>query len=110
MGLLLFLILINLCGFGNLESEIGETLTTQKRKFQPSTFHAKFVDDLTIVESLNLKEALVSNPERDLPDNYHARLGLKLAPEKSQVYTQIYKIQEYANENQIQDDIKHTKL
>ena len=110
LGLLLFLILINLCGFRNLESEIGETLTTQKRKFQPSTFHAKFVDDLTIVESLNLKETLVSNPDRELPDNYHARLGLKLAPEKSQVYSQIDKIQKYAHENQMKINCRKSKF
>ena len=64
LGLLLFLNLINDCGFEKNETKIGETIT-------------KYVDDLTILEAINLKEALVRNPIRPLPYKYHARLGLK---------------------------------
>ena len=35
--------------------EIGETITNQRAKFKPQSFHAKYVDDLTIAESFNLK-------------------------------------------------------
>ena len=41
---------------------------------------------MTIAEAFNIKEAVVDNPDRQLPDPYHARLGLKLAHEKSLVY------------------------
>ena len=50
LGLLLFLVLINFCGFDN-DCNIGEKITNPKNKFKPETFLAKFVDDLTIDES-----------------------------------------------------------
>ena len=62
----------------------------------PSSFHAKFVDDMTIAEAFNIKETVVDNPERQLPDPYHSRLGLKLANEKSLVYKKIREIHEYS--------------
>ena len=101
LGLLLFLILINDCGFDDQDKPIGQTITSQKKKFSSPTFHSKYVDDLTIAEAINLKETLLPNTERALPDPYHARLGQKLCPEKSKMYEQIGKIQEYASENQM---------
>ena len=101
LGLLLFLILINYCGFENVETKIGQTITKQKRKFVSSTLHTKYVDDLTLLESLNLQEVLIPNPQRPQPDNFHARLGLKLHPDKSQVYNQIEKVERYAKINEM---------
>jgi hypothetical protein len=43
LGLLLFLNLINCCGFDNAQTNIGEEITNKKRKFQPSTLHAKLM-------------------------------------------------------------------
>ena len=63
-----------------------------------------------IAEAINLKETIVPNPCRPLPDNYHARLGLKLDPEKSKVYDQIIKIEEYANINEIYGFQSHKQL
>ena len=54
-----------------------------------------------MAEAFNMKDALVPNPSRTFPDYYHARLGLKLADEKSKVYAQLSKIQDYATENQM---------
>ena len=54
-GLLLFLILINDCGFDHQESKIGITITNKRKKFANPTMHAKYVDDLTIAEAINLK-------------------------------------------------------
>ena len=109
LGLLLFLILINLCCFDEHQN-IGQTITNPKKKFTPSTFHSKYVDDLTIAESFNLKDSLVPNPDRELPDPFHARLGQKLDTEKSQVYDQLYKIQEYAIQNEMMLNIAKTKF
>ena len=81
--------------------EIGETITNQRAKFKPQSFHAKYVDDLTIAESFNLKEVLISNPDRVLPENYHARFGQKLSGEKSNVYSQISKLDQYALQNEM---------
>ena len=110
LGLLLFLILINLCGFDDQNVNIGEMITQPKNKFTPQKFHTKYVDDMMIAESFNIKEALVDNPNRPLPDNFHARLGQTLPAEKSVVYNQILKIKEYADENQMMINFPKTKF
>ena len=46
LGLLLFLILINLCGFSQEETKIGSTITKAKQPFKQPTFHTKYVDEL----------------------------------------------------------------
>ena len=66
LGLLLFLIMINDCGFENTEERIGDTITGRKKKFNSTTLHTKYVDDLTILEALNLKEVLVPNQDRPI--------------------------------------------
>ena len=86
MGLRLYLILINLCGFKKNYCSIGDKITRAKGKFIPETLHTKFIDDLTIVESINVKETLVPNVVRILPDNFNDRFGLKLPEDKSKVY------------------------
>ena len=53
LGLLLFLILINCCGFRDQRTNVGETITNGKKTFKPTTLHTKFVDDMTIAESFN---------------------------------------------------------
>ena len=110
LGLLLFLILINLCGFSQEQTKIGSTITKAKQPFKQPTFHTKYVDDLLIAEALNMKESLISNPNRTLPDTYHSRFGLKLDPEKSKVYKEIKNIQEYATKNQMKINSSKTKF
>ena len=109
LGLLLFLILINLCGDSHYEG-IGKKITKPKKKFSPSTFHAKFVDDMTIAESFNIKDSVIPDPNRALPDNYHARLGLKLDPGKSEVYEKIKQIKDYSNKNEMKLNLGKTKF
>jgi hypothetical protein len=110
LGLLLFLILINLCGFDNQETNVGKTITNPKKKFTPSTLHAKYVDDLTLAESINLKESLIPYPERPLPDPFHARTGQKLPADNSAIYQQIDKIQGYASDNQMKLNTAKSKF
>ena len=110
LGLLLFLILINFCGFENVESKIGEKITNPKKKFAASTLHTKYVDDMTILESFNLQEVLIPNPKRTLPDNFHARLGLKLDHTKSQVYSQIEEIEKYSKINEMKINCEKSKF
>ena len=109
LGLLLFLILVNSCGESH-NHRIGEQITKRKKKFSPSTFHAKFVDDMTIGESFNIKECLIPNPDRPLPDSYHARLGLRLEPEKSKTYEQIQMIKDYSETNEMKLNLSKTKF
>ena len=98
LGLLLFLVLINFCGYKS-QQNIGEKITNGKKKFNTATFHSKYVDDLTIAEALNIKDSVLPNPGRPLPDSYHARLGQKLAPHKYKVNEQLDQVQDYAREN-----------
>ena len=109
LGLLLFLILINMCGETTYEG-IGNVITKSKTKFSPSTFHAKFVDDMTIAESFNIKDSVIPNPNRVLPDTYHARLGQQLDPVKSKVYKKIMEIKDYSDTNEMKLNLGKTKF
>ena len=42
-GLLLFLILINDCGFEGQKSSIGDQITSKKKKYTPANLHTKWV-------------------------------------------------------------------
>ena len=109
LGLFLFLVLINLC----VEQEyknIGNEMTDPKRKFSPTTFHAKFVDDLTIGEAFNIKNSVLPNPDRPLPDTYQSRLGQKLDPEKSKVYNLVKEIRNYSIENDMKLNLSKSKF
>ena len=75
LGLLLFLVLINLCGFDDQLTNVGRTIPQPKKKFCPKTLHTKFVDDMTIAESFNLNETLLPNPGRSLLDAFMLDLG-----------------------------------
>ena len=68
------------------------------------------MDDLTIAESINLKEALIPNPDRPFPDPFHARLGQKLNSDASLVYNQIFQVQNYAQENEMKINFSKTKF
>ena len=109
LGLLLFLVLVNFCGFDS-HQDIGSTITNPKKKFKPATFHSKYVDDLTIAESFNIKESVVPDPDRPLPDTYHARLGQKLPADQSQVYKQLDNVQEYARNHEMKINFAKTKF
>ena len=41
------------------------------------------------MEAINLKEAMILNPDRVRPEPYHDRLGQQLDPSLSKVYEQI---------------------
>lgn len=110
LGLILFLVLINDCGFDNQSVEIGKTITQPKGKFSASNLHAKFIDDLTILEALKLDDALIENPDRPLPDPYHCRTGQKLDPEVSQILKQLHIIQNYADENEMKINFKKSQF
>ena len=103
------MILINLCSTED-HPNIGEQITNPKKKFSPSTFHAKYVDDLTIAESFNIQESVVDHPGRPLPDNFHAKLGQKLEPEKSLVYKEIVNIKNYATVNEMKLNVSKSKF
>ena len=72
--------------------------------------HLKYVDDLSLAESINLPEKLVLAPGRQQPDTYHARTGHVLPVESSHVFQQLRKTEEYARVNEMKINKKKTKL
>ena len=112
LGLLLFLVYINGTGFENQINNTGELLTSKRNMKIANTIHLKYVDDLTLAETINLSEKLVVNPtsSRPQPDMYHARTGHSLPIVNSQVYQQLKKTENFAKMNQMQINYKKSKL
>ena len=59
--------------------KIREVINQKKKQFQSPTLHTKYVDELTLLEAIKMKEDLIPNPDRPLPDPFRTRLGLKLS-------------------------------
>ena len=112
LGLLLFIVLINDVGFSNQENNTGDLITCKKNLRTTNQLHLKFVDDLTLAESLILKDSVVSVPlsARPQPDPYHARTGHALNPGKSEVIKQINLVNQYAQENEMKVNLGKTKF
>ena len=75
--------------------------------------HLKYVDDLSLAESINLPVKLqtIPNSERPLPDVFRARTGHELSMSRSVVHNQLLKTVEYAKDNHMQQiNYRKTKL
>ena len=72
--------------------------------------HLKYVDDLSLAEAINLPDKLVHATGRVQPDTFHARTGHALPIEKSKVYNQLLRTDEYARENGMKINQKKTKI
>ena len=112
LGLLLFLVLINDVGFDAQSNDVGDVITSKKNVKQLNEIHLKYVDDLLIAEAINMKEQLETVPiqDRPLPDTYHARTGHCFPLEESKVHSQLLKTKKYAKDNEMQLNLKKTKL
>ena len=75
LGLLLFIVLINDIGFSNQKNNVGDLITCKRILRSANQLHLKFVDDLTLAESLilrqNVKSSLVS--EKPQPEQFQNR-------------------------------------
>ena len=112
LGLFLFIILINDVGFENQLNNVGDIINCKKMLKEANQIHLKYIDDLTIAESLPIKKSVRSIPmsERIHPESYHERTGHALLPHKSQVLQQMGKIQKYAKDNDMKLNLKKTKF
>ena len=110
LGALLFVILVNDCGFAPQAETIGQTVTRPNKKPGNRNLHLKYVDDYTILESLNLNKQFQINPSRQQPDNFRSRTGHILPPEESQVYNKIHETNEYAKLNDMKLNIDKTNF
>ena len=74
LGLFLFLIIVNSAGYKQLEKNLGSKTTQSLNKRTPIPYsHMKYVDDLSLVQSLNLPDCLTTNPNPVHPVTYRNR-------------------------------------
>ena len=110
LGLLLFIVLINDVGFKGQTNNLGELITCKKNLRAANQIHLKFVDDLTLAESIILEDSVETVSNRQRPENYHARTGHALRPENFKVYEEIKNVQNYAISNEMKLNTKKTKF
>ena len=98
LGMFLFIVLINLVGFTSQVQNVGKVITKPLNKRKPmETIHLKFIDDLTVAESLNLKKQLVPNPNGNPPRplNFHDRTEQILPESESKLQVLLNDIIDY---------------
>ena len=113
LGMFLFLILINQAGFANQNRNLGEKLATAaSKRDEIENMHAKYVDDMTIAQSINLKKDLTNDPDKNWtkPPRKRDRHEQLLPREKNQIQTQLNQLCSYADENQMQLNKDKTKV
>ena len=70
----------------------------------------KYVDDMTMAESINLKESLVTEPDHfDRPVPYHSRFLQKIRPEKMTLSEELQKLHKYTIEHDMMINLGKTK-
>ena len=112
LALLLFLVMINDLGFENQKNNAGELVTCKRNLKLANEIHLKYVDDFSLAEAINLPEQLnkIPDSERPPPDSYHARTGHVLPLDRSRVFKQLQRTEEFAKVNDMQLNYKKTKL
>ena len=104
LGMFLFIILINSVGFQEEDRNMGERISRAANAHKViKQMHAKYVDDLTVAEALNLKNVLVVEREEDLtrPLSYHKRTEHKIKLNCSQVEHKLADIENHARQNEM---------
>ena len=113
LGMFLFIILINAVGFMQEERLNGEIVTRAANAHKViKAMHAKYVDDLTVAEAVNLRNVLSVEEESSLtrPLNYHQRTEQVLKENCSLVQNQLKEIEEYAVKHDMQINQKKSKI
>ena len=81
LGMLLFIVLINSAGFPEEDRTFGARITKASHvRSAVTSLHLKYVDDLTLLESIDLKSVLSVDKEKtwDRPLNFHERTTQEL--------------------------------
>ena len=109
----LFLILINQAGLENQNRKLGEKLTVAaSKRDEIENMHAKYVDDMTIAQSINLKNDLKSDLSKNWtkPPMKRERHELFLPNDKNHIQVQLDRLCNYADENQMKLNNDKTKV
>ena len=113
LGLFIFLILINAAGHQNLEKHLGLKMTVGLNKRTPMQHtHLKYVDDLSLAQSINLREHLITNPDPNpaRPLAYHDRTHHLLPANSNALQDQLNQLVEYSQRNQMQINESKSKV
>ena len=113
LGMFLFIILINSVGFKQEDQTVGEYVTRAINAHKVmKTMHAKYVDDLTIAEAIDLRKVLCVANESELerPLNYHQRTEQYIKEGASKVEEQLKEIEEYAISHGMKINQKKSKV
>ena len=112
LGMFLFLILINNAGINDQNRRLGDKLTSAaSKRDELENMHVKFVDDMTIAQSINLKNNLENDQNRNWmkPAMKRDRHEQYLPLEKNRMQEQINQLCNYANENEMRVNSGKTK-
>ena len=113
LGLLLFLVLINAAGYQDLVKNMGERITVNLGKRKPLQYtHMKYVDDMSMMQSINLKETLIPNPVSNPPRPlaYHDRTQHVFPAGSIALQAEINKLEKYCQENEMSINHKKCKV
>ena len=113
LGMFLFLVLINAAGFRENLKNVGSILTKKSNKKKPMLrIHLKYIDDMTVAESLNLKKQLVKKPDPNPPRplQFHDRTGHILPQGVSVVQKQLEALKTYSDDHQMRLNVEKTKV
>ena len=96
LGMFLFIILINPIGF-KPPTSIGNHMVQPINKRKPlNNLHLKYIDDMTIAESISLKSKLKFSDDMLNPRTCYERTGHMLEPNDSILNTKLKDINKYA--------------
>ena len=113
LGLWCFLFLCNSAGPKRESKSIGEVITQPLKRRQPlRVMKKKWVDDLTVLISINLKKTLVQNDMQQLilPLNYHDRTGHSLPAISNEMQTEMDKLYDFAQRHFMLINARKTKI
>ena len=113
LGMFIFLILINFAGPQNTSHTIGEKVTQPMRKRQPiKSTQMKFIDDMTMMESLNLRDCVISDPDPSPPQppQYRCRTAHLLQPEKTFMQKELNKLSEFSINHEMSINKQKSKV
>ena len=112
LGMWCFLFLCNSAGPEKSNINIGEIITKPLQQRRPIVqMKKKWIDDMTVVGSLNLKKSLISDESIFLngPVTYHNRTGHNLPASENFIQHDMDAIQKYATDHHMLINKKKTK-
>ena len=113
LGLLCFLILFNRAGPPASLTSIGEQVTVPRRRRKPmEKGKVKWIDDKSLMVSLDLATSLVPDTRPDIPRPvpYRGRLGLMLPRETNEMQNELDSLNLYAQDHLMSVNKEKTKI